>query len=79
MLFTHGMKEASNDNEPFSFITLSAATERAISQLPKQEKNERDDEQPRQRSPCPDQDRLDAERRVRDILEMENRLRRKMN
>jgi hypothetical protein len=65
------------DNEPFSFITLSAATERAISQLPKLEKQK---ESTRQKQDGEhDHDQEPMERRVRDILEMENRLRRKMN
>jgi hypothetical protein len=62
------------DNEPFSFITLSAATERAISQLPKLEKQKESTRQKQDGEHDHDQ-----ERRVRDILEMENRLRRKMN
>lgn len=81
MLLTIDMKVACNDNEELSFIMLSAATENVIQWL-EAEKPERGAGSTEQQSDKSDiekakHQRAEMERRVRDILAMEDRLRRK--
>jgi uncharacterized membrane-anchored protein YhcB (DUF1043 family) len=73
MLFNHGMRNGANDNQD-TWQPLSLATERLLPKLEKQKESTR---QKQDGEHDPDQEPM--ERRVRDILEMENRLRRKMN
>lgn len=74
-----------NDNDELSFITLSAATRNVTRYLVHSEDEQREIVQPDKRdggraNNGNDKDqRADIERRVSDILAMENRLRRKRN
>lgn len=75
------MKNACNDNEELSFITLAAATANVTRYLRLDEKKNEHSDREQNPSNAP-KDRIpdnaaDIERRVADILAMENRLRRK--
>jgi hypothetical protein len=73
MLFNDDMRNGANDNQD-TWQPLSLATERLLPKLKKKKESARQKENG---EPDPDQELM--ERRVRDTLEMENRLRRKMN
>lgn len=81
MLLTIDMKDACNDNEELSFISLAAATANVIRWLQAEEpdqsngaEKQRADYEKKERDK---RERADIERRIRDILAMEDRLRRK--
>ena len=81
MVFVWTMKKVTQDNEPLSFITLAAATANVTRYLRLDEKQNEQTDREQNPSNAPN-DRVpdnsaDIERRVADILAMENRLRRK--
>jgi len=73
--------KADNENEKFSFITLAAATANVVRYLSSNEKKDEDADNKRDRGRGPKDgvpdNAADIERRIADILAMENRLRRK--
>ena len=75
------MVRDTQDNEPLSFITLSAATRNVTRYLGLDEKKDEDTGNKRNRGYGPKDhvpdEAADIERRIADILAMENRLRRK--